>query len=160
MKEKTTQGNILHLLPLLLFALLTLCLVGLSLGGAGVYRAVAERDGAAYQARTAALYLSTRVRQAEDLTVVRFGDGNALCLREDIDGQCYETYIYCHEGWLRELFTAADSGLGPDAGECVLELAALNIQSSESGLSLGLQHENGNGEELFLALCREREVAG
>ena len=152
MKTEKNHGN--TLLLLLLFALFAFCLLALSLGGAGVYRAVTERGSEVYESRTVGQYLATRVRQAEELSVASYGDGDALCLREDIGDRAYVTYIYCHDGWLCELFTAEDSGMGPEDGEKLLELSSLSIRSDEKGLTLQF------GEEaIFLARRQGREVA-
>lgn len=75
----------------------------------------------------------------------------ALAFREQIDGECYVTYIYCHEGWLTELFCQEGAGLSPADGERVLEAEAF-----EASLSGGLLTVRIDGEELYFAVREGR----
>lgn len=98
--------------------------------GADGYQRLTQRDQEAYAQRTAAQYLATRIRQADTaagITVEPFGsDGpDALLLHEQVEGTTYVTRVYCYEGYLRELFSAADAELLPADGEKILEMQNL-----------------------------------
>lgn len=135
---------------LLVTAVFAVCLLLVLLTGAGGYRRLTERDRASYDRRTALQYVATKVRQADavgcvDLT--EFGGTPALCLTETVDGAAYETYLYAYDGYLRELYAAADAGLSPQDGEKVLRSDGLTL-SLEDGL---LRVETAGGS-LLLAL--------
>ncbi|MEI3306105.1 MAG: DUF4860 domain-containing protein [Dysosmobacter sp.] len=77
--------------------------------------------------RTAAQYLATRVRQADradGVAVAAFQGCDALELTETIDGTPYITRVYCYDGYMRELFSAAEAQMSPADGEKVLEAQA------------------------------------
>jgi type II secretory pathway component PulJ len=126
------------LLALLLFAVFAVCVLSVLLTGADAYQRLTERDQASFQARTAAQYIATRVRQADKqggLSVQTFGDGNALVLSEELEGETYLTWVYCYDGSLRELFTAAGNDLPPESGEKVLSADALRLELDGSRLT-------------------------
>lgn len=131
MEDKNNKAS--GLMPLLVLTLLTLCLLLVLLTGAKLYRQLVDRGEAQYAARTASQYLATRLRQAEHITITAFGDGDALALGQQIQGEDYVTYIYCHDGFLRELFCPQDAALLPADGEALLEARSLTL-SLEEGL--------------------------
>ena len=150
MMQKTQKHHISGLLALLLFGLFAVCILAVLLTGGQTYRRLSERDDAAYAARTAAQYISTRVRQADAqdaVTVTDFGGCAALALTEEIEGAQYVTYIYCYDGWLRELFTTADAEMTPADGEKVLEAAEMTVRQEDSLLTVML-----DGQEIRLHL--------
>ena len=153
MKQNTTKHHMDGLLVLLLFGVFAVCILSVLLTGARVNRALAARDSAAYDLRTASQYLSTKVRQsagADALRVEPFGDTTALVLEEYYDGDCYLTRIYCHDGYLRELFSAEDDEMTPSDGEPVLPAQALDLRLEEGLLRTTLN--TGDGAPITLLL--------
>lgn len=71
----------------------------------------------------------------------------ALCFTDTVDGGTYETYLYYYDGYLRELFAAADAGLSPQDGEKILKSAGLTM-----ALADGLLHIETADTELTLSL--------
>lgn len=127
-QEKSTS-----LLGFLVFTLFSLCLLLTVLNGAAAYRKTLENTEDAFDKRTKTQYLSTKLRQELGISLEDFGGCEALAFRENLDGECYVTYVYCHEGWLRELFCLEGAGLSPADGEPVLEAEEMTA-SMESGL--------------------------
>jgi len=71
-------------------------------------------------------------------------------LTETLEGELYETWIYCYDGWICEYFTEAGlAAPDPQLGEPVLEAQHLQI-SLEDGL-LHIAAEAGE-KELSLVL--------
>lgn len=135
-----TQRSIKHhmegLAALVLFGVFAVCILAVLLTGAGAYRRLTQRDAGAYDRRTAARYLSAKVRQADRLgavTVEDFDGVDALVLAEELEGETYLTRIYCYDGYLRELFSGADAELLPEEGEMVLAARDLDFML-ENGL--------------------------
>lgn len=148
--QKNQKQHINGFSALLLFGLFAMCILAVLLIGGRTYRRLSERDHAAYTARTAAQYVATRVRQADAgdaVAVEEFGGGTALRLTEEIEGQTYVTRVYCYDGWLRELFAAADAEMTPADGEKVLEAASMTAQLTDSLLTVEL-----DGQEIALHL--------
>lgn len=146
---------------LLLFGVFAVCVLAVLLTGADAYEELTRRAQDGYDGRTAAQYLSTRVRQADALDAIgveSFEGLDALVLSEEIDGTRYETRIYCCDGHLWELFAEADSGLAPQDGEKVLPLAALDLAWQDGCLRAELTEADGTARQLLLRLRSGEEV--
>lgn len=131
MKEKTSK--ITDLLALVVFTVFAVCVLLVLLTGAKVYRRLVYSGSESYEARTAVQYVATRVRQAETVTVEDFGGYAALVTSEEIGGETYLTRVYCHDGYIRELFCAENAALSPEDGEKIMEAENLSF-SLESGI--------------------------
>ena len=143
------------LLVLVLFGVFAVCILLVLLTGADAYRRLAGRDQRSYDRRTVEQYLTTRVRQADRLggvAVERFGETDALVLYEQIDGEEYRTLVYCHEGWLRELFALAEGDFAPEDGEKVLQARGLSLGQQGRLLTAELTDPAGETQRVTLYL--------
>ena len=128
--KKSNARKIENLVSPVLFAIFAFCILFVLLTGAKTYRAITDRDNAAFHHRTAAQYISTRIRSADAQGALEVGelDGcSALILTEEIEGETYCTFVYAYEGFLCELFTAENSGLGAADGEFLFPLTSLTF---------------------------------
>ncbi len=133
MQRRHSAQTLAALAILVAFAVgLFACLVA----GAGSYRRLNQNAQSAYDRRTAASYLAVRVRQGERVSVAVFGGQQALCLEQTIEGRAYATRIYCHDGWLMELFAPADGSFAPEDGQRVLPMQSLGAQLQEGLLTI------------------------
>jgi hypothetical protein len=152
--KRLMKHHIDGLVVLLLFGVFAACVLSVLLLGADAYKKLTERDQLSYDQRTAIQYLATKVRQADRagaVTVEDFQGVDALVLREDLDGEVYLTRVYCYDGYLRELSSAADADLSPADGEQVLAADSLLVE--EQGNALRLQMEtDGSWQQEILAL--------
>jgi len=155
MKNRTNKKSISNLAALLLFCVFAVGILSVLLGGAGAYRRLTQRDQVSYDSRTCGQYLATKVRQApgpDAVVLSEFGAGDALCILEEIDGETYVTRIYCHNGWLMELFSVDEDSFAPEDGEKILKASALELECK--GKMLSVKIEDGNGtqieQQLFL----------
>lgn len=132
------------------------------LAGAGAYRRLVDRDGADFSRRTAAQYIATKVRQndaADAATVEDFCGVDCLTLREGDGGYGdYATRLYCHDGSLWELYTAADVEAELTDGERVMDLKGLTLSLENGLLEAVLTMPDGEAQTVRLAL-RSGEVA-
>ncbi len=135
------------LLALLVFALFGMCVLLVLLTGAKVYRNVVDRGETQFEARTAVQYVTMRVRQAESVAVTDFEGCEALTIPEIIGGEVYLTRVYCHDGFLRELFCAEDAALSPDDGEKILPAEKLHVTIEGNLLTAQI-----DGQKIFLHL--------
>lgn len=161
MKKQLGKHQMDGLLVLVLFSVFAGCVLSVLLTGAGAYRRLAERDDGAYDRRTAAQYLATKVRQADTAGGVALGafdgagaeEGDTLFLRESIDGEWYVTRVYCRDGYLRELFSQEGEELAPEDGQQVLQARALRLFWSGSGqITAELTDAGGRTVPLLLTL--------
>jgi len=158
---KMSKGKISGLMALLLFCVFAICILLTLLLGTEVYGGLVERDRLSHDRSLPLQYLSTRVRQADrqdGIAVEDFEGVDALVFREEYDGAVYLTRVYCYDGWLWELFTAADSELLPEDGERLLELNALMLSLDSAVLRMDLTHPDGQQDSLTLTLRHRGEA--
>lgn len=154
MKKFTEKNNsISGLMALLVFGIFAVCILLVLLQGAATYEKIHEKGQLAYGQRTAAHFLSTKIRQADGpVRVVSFGDGDALVFEEPIDGDAYATWIYCYDGWLREYFGTTEEEPLPEFGELILEAGYLSMSLEDNLLWILLEDSEGEDQELQLYL--------
>ena len=150
MKNERKVSRLPDLAVFLNFGIFALCILLVLLGGARVYKNLTVRDRQSYDRRTLCQYLSTRLHQAdrENAVCTEDFDGiTALCIRETINEKDYITRIYCHNGYLMELFTPANGTFSPSDGETLLPADSLTVSLEENTLRLQL-----GGESILLYL--------
>ena len=149
-------------IALLLFGVFAACVLLVLLTGTDVYRKLTERNQESYDQRTGIQYVATKVRQAElgtDVSVGNFDGIETLTFSEEIDGDTYVTRIYCHEGWIKELFAYEGGDFDPEDGEKIIEAQSLDVGLDDGLLSIDVVDENGSESQLALAL-RGEEATG
>lgn len=157
---KQRESKITGLLVLMVFALFALCILMVLLTGAKGYEALVHRGEKSYEYRTAAQYLATRVRQSDTIGGIRVGEFegcSALELRQEIDGEAYITRVYCHNGFLQELFTTEHGSFSPEDGEKLIALAELSFEKTENALSARFVTAAGE-EEILVWYLHSGEV--
>ena len=155
MRKEKSKHYIDTLMGLLAFGVFAGCILSVLLSGAGVYRRLTARDREVYERRSCAQYLSMKLRQAPSADAVSlfdFDGGSALRIKEDIDGREYFSYVYCADGWLRELFAPAQDDFSPDAGEKLIELQSLSFTRQDGRLSVLFTDASGSESHIFLSL--------
>lgn len=185
MNKQTNKNQISSLAPLLLFVVFTTCVLSVLLTGADVYQKFSNRDQAVFQHRTAAQYLTTRIRQSDTegmLFVGNFSDdpadqdsvslqsssgdftgssisGNTLFLREELGGRTFYTRIYCNDGYLRELFAEAGLDFSPTMGEKILEVQNLTFTQQDDLLYVEITYTDASSQTLILHRHTGKEVS-
>lgn len=148
------RQHISALAALVLFGLFAGCVLAVLLTGAGAYRRLTDRDRASCESRTRMQYVAARVRQADGVTVEEFAKLPALRLAESGG---YVTWVYCWDGWLTELYTTAESELGPEAGARLTPAAELSLRLEEGLLEVDITGPEGTQERLYLSLRSQGE---
>ena len=152
MRRTSLRHHTDGLVGLLLFGVFAVCVLSVLLTGAKAYRRLTERDQAAYSRRTCVQYIATRVRQADDLNGVAvepFGEAAALVLQENGG---YATKVYWYDGYLMELYAAADADLAPEDGEKIMELQSLDFSLEDQLLTVEVTSSQGVRDSLRLFL--------
>ncbi len=148
------------LAALVLFGIFAVCVLAVLLTGAGAYQRLTERDRGAWERQTREQYIAARVRQADragGVTAGGFAGMPALRLGEESG---YVTWVYCHEGWLMELYTSGEAELAPEDGTRLLEAAALRVRLADGLLEIGITGPEGGEDRLYLALRGGEGAAG
>ena len=159
MNANGSKHHISSLMALMLFGIFAICILAVLLGATGVYQRLTERDARSYENRTAVMYLATKVRQndcADRIATGTLGGSDALVLTETVEGETFETWIYCHDGYLYELFLPAALEPSPEDGEQLLPVEELQLELTDGLLSVTLT-QNGTRQTLRLGL-RSGEV--
>lgn len=160
MQVKQERNHIVDVLFVLaLFVVFTLSALVLVILGANVYRQTVSYMDENYEARTAYSYLTEKVRQNDIYGSVSVGElegTRALILTREINDATYATYLYLHQGSLRELFIRQGSDIGSDplsAGRAILPLRDWEPEmADEHLLRIDLTLENGAHKQLFISL--------
>ncbi len=158
MKDSKREKSLSTVAALLLFAVFAVGVLAVLLGGARIYSRLTQRDEETYGSRTCAQYVMTKLRQAESpeaIGLVRFGDGDALEITQKIEGEAFVTRIYCHEGWLMELYTVSGGEFAPEDGERILPASGLAISREDALLNMTVTDGSGKAQKLFYALSGE-----
>ena len=159
MRRKQIQHHIDALIALLLFGVFAVCVLAVLLTGADAYRRLTLRDQAAYERRACTQYIATKVRQADladRLSVADMDGVQALVLG---GAEEYITYIYCYDGWLRELYLWCEESPSPQDGRELIQAEGLDL-SLEDGLLTVRVTQGGGGADTLLLSLRSGEGAG
>lgn len=160
MNPKQERNHIVDVLFVLaLFVVFTLSALVLVILGANVYRQTVNYMDENYNARTAYSYLTEKVRQNDLYDSVSVGELEgtaALVLTREINGATYATYLYLHEGSLRELFMRQGSDIGSDplsAGQEILPLKDWDLEMARDHLlHIALTLTDDTHKELYISL--------
>lgn len=152
MRRKPIQHHIDALIALLLFGVFAVCVLAVLLTGADAYRRLTQRDQAAYDRRACTQYIATKVRQADGLGAVATADiegAQALVLGGDEE---YITYIYCYDGWLRELYIWAEQPVSLEDGRELAAAEGLGLSLEDGLLTVQVTSAQGVEDTLVLSL--------
>ena len=155
MKNRENKSHIEGLLVLVLFGIFAICILAVLLTGAGAYKRLVERQQESYGNRTVPQYIATKVRQADVQGAVQigtFGGVESLELKEKLSGEEYITRIYCYDGFLRELFSAASGEFAPEDGECILEAEQVDFSLNDGCLQIVVTTAEGEKTKFKLTL--------
>ena len=161
-QERRFIVDILFVLTLfVIFAISALTLVTV---GASVYKRTVDSMSNNYDARTSCSYISEKIRQNDftlstgesGVAIASLAQKPALLLVQEINGQRYHTYLYFHDGYLKELFIRDGSFIGDDlmdAGQKIVTITDFSIEWIDDRLlSITLVTQEDNPKQLFIHL--------
>lgn len=153
MRKQPVNHQIDGLVALLLFGVFSVCILAVLLTGADTYRRLTDRDRAAFDRRTCLQYIATRVRQSDTLDGVAVADFNGVDALVFSEGDGYVTRIYCHNGYIMELYADEALDLTLEAGEPVIESEPLEFSMEDGRLAVT------SGEDCLILSPRSGEGA-
>lgn len=150
-----TQVEVLAVFVLLL--LLGISAFTLSMAGADSYKSLNSYRDKSAAVRIAVAYTEMKIHQY-DAAGVLFVEPHpvtgepALVIRETVEGQSYETWIYYSQGYLREALVVAGQ---PPTDEFGFEVTALDAytltaDSRSNGVTISAQARDEKGRNLVL----------
>ena len=147
-KRKTINHSMQGVFVFVLLGLFAVMSTLMVLLGAQMYRNTVDRATRNNEDRVMAAYVRSMIR-AEDadraVSVETQNGVTTLALREELDGEAYVTWLYCHEGQLYEQFTSEDEDFEPEDGTAICP--ATRFEPSLSGGLLTVDMTDGKGEQ-------------
>lgn len=129
--EVKQQKHIIDILFVLtLFGLFALSAIFLISVGADVYSKTVEHMDESFDARTSMAYITEKIRQSDkssSLSVELWENRDAIIITTQNADMNYYTYLYEHDGFLKELMVREDIPLGPEAGVKILPVTDFTL---------------------------------
>lgn len=138
---------------LILFAAFVLMALFISATGALSYKKSAVQMEERFNKQTCISYITAKIRSNNEsgkISIVDFNGKEALCISDNFGEAVYNTYIYQHDGMIRELFCNAEITLDPAAGSALTEAAELSFEKEGSLYKITVTDENGSSCEFFV----------
>lgn len=138
---------------LILFAAFVLMALFISATGALSYKKSAVQMEERFNKQTCISYITAKIRannESGKISIVDFNGKEALCISDNFGETVYNTYIYQHDGMVRELFCNAEITLDPAAGSALTEAAELSFEKEGSLYKITVTDENGSSCEFFV----------
>lgn len=166
MKTRMTQSRFGMVIPFMLFTVFALCVITVLITGAKIYKSFTARDQISYDHRTVSQYLTTRIRQSDAEQAYFIGDfsdpvsktqGDTFYFCEQFGEETYYTRIYCYDGYLYELFSAASDPFEPIDGDKILPIGDLRFSATDRGVLVSIQYADGTPQTLHLYLRSQGE---
>lgn len=140
---KNTEPIIVTAL-LLIFALIALAIVS---QGAQTYGTISATMEDNYDIRTSLSYVATKIRQGDVLGAISIEETpfgvQSLVLTEQDGEDSYKTWIYFHEGAMREFYGYDDLEFQGDDGNVIVNLNSFTVSMNENNL-VDITVENNN----------------
>ncbi|MBQ8821097.1 MAG: DUF4860 domain-containing protein [Lachnospiraceae bacterium] len=160
-KEKPHIVDVLFVLAL--FGVFTLSALVLVILGANIYKQTVSHMTQNYDSRMACSYFTEKIHQSDLASSVELGElygTEALVFSQDIKGETYATYLYYHDGYLKELFMKKDSNIGTDpldAGHSIMKLEHLDMEFiSDNLLKIYFTLSPGQEQHVYISThCNE-----
>ncbi len=167
MQPKQEKRHIVDVLFVLaLFAVFALSALILVILGANIYKSTVSSMSRNFESRTASSYIAEKIRQNDvyDSIYIDSLEGHeALVFSKDVYGSVYATYIYFHDGELKELFMRVGSNIGSaplEAGTTIMKLQDFQPKYIDDNLlAITLVTAEGETKTVYSALrCGAKEV--
>lgn len=148
------RQSVQFLFTMLLLFFLAISALFTILFGAKLYENIGGRMEENFSSTTSLSYISNKVRQGDragQIYVENIEGTEVLTLVEKYDEDVYNTYIYCKDGKLKELFCKEGSGLGLEDGMDIMELSGISFEMIGDEL-LKIENSHEKGSSLTLSL--------
>ncbi len=149
---------ILVMMVLFIFAFSSLITVILA---ANTYSSINDAADSNFQYRTPLSYISTKVRQADEMgsiKVLQKEGVDVLVLQDKQDDQLNETWIYEYQGNLCEMYISKGADFRLADGLAIIPSYGLALSLNNNILQIDCLNHNGQSRSLTLSLRTEQGV--
>jgi type II secretory pathway pseudopilin PulG len=120
-------------LVLILLVLVAISVFILAASGSQALLRLSDQQGVAADLRTGLSYLDVQIhkndaRDALSLRQAPFSDGQALVIKQTIEGSVYLTWIFIQDGYLCEMFVEENLALTPDMSSRIVPMDGLTLR--------------------------------
>lgn len=151
MRNSLRRNHMIDLLfPVALFFVFTVSAIVVILLATRIYQSTTDTSFRSDTAPTALTYISERVHQNDTLGGITLGtfDGcEALILTHSEEQSGYTTYIYVHEGRLKELFIKNGVSTTASVGRTIMTVNDFLMEEIDTGL-YRFSCLNGHGQRI------------
>lgn len=140
-----------------LFAVLALLLAVI---GVRAYQSAVNTTDLNNQVRASISYVANKVRGGDnsgEIGIEQINGSSMLVLRQEIDGEKYATYIFYHDGALREAFMDAADEFDPEYSEKLVDASAFYVERLDYGL-IHMNVSTIDGEDYWLHMAIRNEL--
>ena len=139
---------------MMLCLLILFCLLGSTLIRVGIasYEETQEASYEQFNLRTPSGYITNKIRKhnaIEDVEIREQEGYQVLVLAEEVEGEVYETWIYCMNHKLYEAYVAEGTKLNLESGFELMELEALSFTDNGRCLRVHLTTKQQKEYELL-----------
>jgi hypothetical protein len=138
MKNKYNEhGKIDTVFVLLIFCVFAVSMLVVLMLGGSIYKNMTDISKDGYNERTTLSYIWSKAKNLDNeghISVSYFSDSSALSFQEIFGDTTYETLIYLHDGWVRELFYETGFEFYPEHGTPIIETNLLYFEEISNGL--------------------------
>ncbi len=142
----------------LVFALILFCIfaagiISVAALGAKAYKSEVQSAQQNFNDRTLCLYITEKIRQFDAygcVEVSRFGEGDALRLKETVGEENYITYIYLKDNHICELTEKEDNELDASAGAKILPAEHFLVSEEKGLFKVSVTPEDGKERTFFV----------
>lgn len=123
--------------PVVLLFVFAISALVVTLFAANVYEGAVKDSARNDAARTSLSYVAEKIHSADKKDAVSMGkfDGcNAIVIADEINGEKYNTYIYYHDGQLKELFAKDGADFAASNGSEIIEVSDFSIEKKADGI--------------------------
>ena len=153
------RSRLLETLPnFLLFFLFACCMFFVLISGAKLYKNVTAVMEKQFSVNTCISYVTAKVRHydtTDGVSVGKYGEADALLLKEEIGEKKYLTYLYCKDGSLMELFCPADANAFNLEGQSIMPLDQLTFAVENDLLTFFCEVDGQRAESAVFLQCGE-----
>lgn len=162
---KKNQNHVIDILfTLTLFGVFAASSLLVVILGAKVYENISHSMTRNFTSRTAVSYVCEKMRQRDVIGAVEITDVDgipAVSLIRQYDLDFVRTYIYCDDGYLKELNVNGMATPDKSAGQNIMELSDFNIsQIGENMYYITVEDVDGTRSDAYLSAKCNSEIRG
>ena len=124
--------------------------------GARIYKKTAHDMSVNFSSRTSLAYVTEKLHQHDrknGIEIIKDSSGPVIKMNQFVNSDEYCTYLYEHEGYLKELTVRGGVGLVRNAGKNILKLKSFeSTKISDSLYRFNIEDDEGNATEFYVSL--------